>query len=140
MPDQVPEDFAFSVQFGINSRNVIDTYTGTIIKDLIIGGIAETKLTFTTLEKLLIYEEMKRINVLGATDFDSKNQCGLTPHSEDFWKITIDGEERSYQWSDKHCDITKDAKDFLDLRNFIWNIVTESDEYKALPEAEGGYL
>ncbi|HIW31821.1 MAG TPA: hypothetical protein IAA29_03450 [Candidatus Paenibacillus intestinavium] len=127
MPEQVPDDFAFSVQFGINSKNVIDTYTSTVIKDLIIDGIAETNFSFTDEELYLIYEVMKSHNVLGTKDFNSNSQCNVIPYSEDTWKISIDGEERSYYWSGQFCELTEDAKHFLELRKFIWDIVTESD-------------
>lgn len=38
MPKEMPDDFAFSVRFGVGSKNVIDSFNGIVIKDLIAAG------------------------------------------------------------------------------------------------------
>jgi hypothetical protein len=46
-PKKMPEDFAFSVSFGVESRNKSN---GVVIKDLISAGTANAELTFTNTE------------------------------------------------------------------------------------------
>jgi hypothetical protein len=139
MPKVMPDDFAFSVRFGVGSKNVIDSYNGTVTKDLILAGTAEANVTFTNEEMLSIYEKMKTMNVLEPKDFNDDMNCRVTPYGEDIWKIRINGEEKTIQWSGKYCGKTEDAKQFIDLRNFVLDIVKEKNEYKELAEPKGGY-
>ncbi|MBB3113099.1 hypothetical protein FHS18_005202 [Paenibacillus phyllosphaerae] len=139
MPKEIPDDFAFSVQFGIGSKNVIDSFNGVVIKDLIVAGTAEAKINFTQEEMLNIYEKMKIINVLGSKDFVDDMSCSREPSGDDVWKIRINGNEQTIQWSSEYCELSDDAKHFEDLRNFVLDIVKEKDEYKTLPEPKGGY-
>ncbi|MZQ86215.1 hypothetical protein GQF01_29355 [Paenibacillus sp. 5J-6] len=68
----------------------------------------------------------------------NKNSSSI-PYNEDSWKISVDGETKTFTWSDKNCDVTSDAKQLLGLRTFIQHIVEGKDSYKKLPKAEGGY-
>jgi hypothetical protein len=135
----MPEDFAFSVQYGIGSKNVIDSFNSVVIKDLIINGTAEAKITFTDEELVRIYEKMKTIKVLEPMDFVSDTSCSREPSGEDIWKIRINGIEKTIRWSGEYCELTEDAKQFDDLRNFVVDIVKEKDEFKKLPVPKGGY-
>lgn len=47
MPETMPADFAFSIKFGITSKNEINTFTGTVTKDLVAKGTATTTIAFT---------------------------------------------------------------------------------------------
>ena len=53
--------------------------------------------------------------------------------------MTIDGKTASMSWSSERCDITDDARQLLELRQYIHRLVISKETYKALPEAEGGY-
>lgn len=139
MPKEMPNDFSFSVRFGIGSKNLIDSSNGVVVKDLIAAGIAETKMTFTQDEMRSIYEQMVKINVLGPKDLISETGCSLQPHGEDIWRIRIGSEEKTIQWSEEYCELTGDVKQLKDLRNFVLDIVKNKDEYKLLPEPEGAY-
>jgi hypothetical protein len=139
MPEDMPKDFAFSVQFGIGSKNVIDTFNGIVIKDLISAGIAKANTTFTEAEMKSIYEKMKAMNVLGPKDFIDDMSCRKKPFGKDTWNIRINDKEKTIQWSSEYCKLTVDAKQFAELRNFVLDIVKQKDEYKKMPEPEGGY-
>jgi hypothetical protein len=47
MSKEMPDDFAFSVRYGVNSKNVIDSFKGIVVKDLIIAGTSEAEISFT---------------------------------------------------------------------------------------------
>lgn len=87
MLEKMPDDFAFSVQFGIGGKNVIDAFEGVVIKDLISAGTVEAKITFTEAELQSIYTKMKATNVLGSKDFVDNMNCKQTPSGKDTWKI-----------------------------------------------------
>ncbi|ACT01139.1 hypothetical protein [Paenibacillus sp. JDR-2] len=141
MPENMPEDFRFSVSFGYGevNKNEIDTYNGTVTKDLVTKGTASAALTFSKDELQSIYGKMKDIAILSEKRFPQKGNCSQTPSSTDSWKITVNGETKTLSWTNEYCDVTKDAQDLLELRSYIQKIVEGKDTYKALPAAEGGY-
>ncbi|WP_201003456.1 hypothetical protein [Paenibacillus glycanilyticus] len=141
LPEEMPEDFRFSISFGYGEdhKNEINTYNGTITKDLVTKGTASAALTFSNDELKTIYGKMKDIAILDEKQFPQKGNCSQTPSSTDSWKITVNGETKILSWTNEYCDMTKDANDLLELRSYIQKIVEEKDAYKALPAAEGGY-
>src|SRR5690625_336765 len=90
MPEQMPEDFGFSIQYGVGKKNEIDTFKGVVIKDLVENGTAKANITFSDKEMAEIYEKMKNINVLEEKNFTSK--CESEPYEETEWKIILNGE------------------------------------------------
>jgi hypothetical protein len=142
MPKVMPGSFNFMVRFGYGevNKNEINTFQGTVTKDLIMNGTASAKITLTVEEMRSIYEKMREINIMGKKELvPAKISCEATPYSVDSWEIHVNGETNQFSWSDQYCDPTSDAKQLLELRNFIQQIVAEKEEYKKLPESEGGY-
>ncbi|MBD3919361.1 hypothetical protein H8B09_11400 [Paenibacillus sp. PR3] len=141
MPDTMPDDFDFMVSYGYGdvAKNVIDTYSGTVTKDLIMKGTATADLTFTSEERSKIYKMMKDIDIMGPKELSSENGCAQIPSNTDSWKVTANGHTASFSWTDESCTTTKDAKQLLQLRQDIQHIVALKEAYQALPETEGGY-
>src|SRR5690625_5495728 len=83
MPEQMPEDFGFSVQYGVGQKNEIDTFNGVVIKDLVEDGTAKADITFTDKEMSEIYEKMKAINVLEEKNFISKCESRSEEHTSE---------------------------------------------------------
>lgn len=134
----MPNDFAFSLNYGINGKNKIDTFSGVIVKDLITAGEAQAPFEFTEQEKLRIYNKMKEVQILGLGKL-SNDSCTVEPSKEDIWRIRIMGEEITYQWSGEECAATEDGMDMIELRNYIVDVVESSEVYKKLPERVGAY-
>lgn len=141
MPAAMPSDFNFSVSYGYgdNTKNAIDTYEDTVIKDLIMNGAATAKIALSDEEMREIYAKMREIDIMAAKKLPKKNGCFRTPSNEESWKVTINGETTTYTWTDEYCDMTEDADRLLELRRFIQGIVEAKEAYKALPASEGGY-
>src|SRR5690625_2883314 len=89
MPEQMPEDFGFSIQYGVGKKNEIDTFKGVVIKDLVENGTAKANITFSDKEMAEIYEKMKNINVLEEKNFTSK--CESEPYEENEGKNILNG-------------------------------------------------
>lgn len=136
MPEQMTDDFGFSIQYGGDQKNEIDTFKGLVVKDLVENGTAEANITFSDKEMSEIYEKMKDINVLEKKKFNSK--CESEPYEETEWKIIIDSEIVTHSIRE-YCDPTSDAEQFLALRNYIFDKIKVKEEYIKLPESEGGY-
>ncbi len=142
MPKEMPDMFDFIVRFGYGdvNKNEINTYQDTVTKDLVTKGTATANITLTMEEMHSIYGKMREINIMGTKELAPANMnCSQVPYSEDSWKITINGETKTFTWSDENCETTDDAAQLLELRNFIQHIVAGKEAYKALPESEGGY-
>ncbi|WP_251505326.1 hypothetical protein [Paenibacillus polysaccharolyticus] len=83
---------------------------------------------------------MYEMNVMEMRDVGSiTSNCTQIPYMTESWNITVDGKTKTWLWSDESCEITSDAKQLLDLREYIHEIVEAKDAYEALPEAVGGY-
>lgn len=143
IPKDMPSDFDFSIQFGVQKRNEINTFDGTVTKDLIADGTATTELILTEEEMKDIYKKMKEINIAETKEFIPKpingTICMQQPHGEDEWEIIINGQTIAHIISGEYCEPTKDAKQLIELRNYVFNIIKSKGEYKSLPESEGGY-
>lgn len=143
MPKDMPSDFNFSIQFGVQKKNEINTFEGTATKDLIADGIATIELILTEEEMKDIYEKMKEINVTETKEFTPEpingTVCMQKPYGEDEWKIIINSETITHFISGEYCEPTNDAKQLIQLRNYVFNIIKSKSEYKSLPESNGGY-
>ncbi|MBB3129386.1 hypothetical protein FHS19_004061 [Paenibacillus rhizosphaerae] len=141
MPADMPDDFNFAVRFGYGevTKNEINTYQGTVTKDLITKGTATAHLKFTQDEMREIYGKMREINIMAPKKFAKSQNCSKSPSNEDEWTITVDGKTQSFSWTDRHCELSDDAIALLEIRNFIQSIVNGKAAYQALPAAEGGY-
>jgi hypothetical protein len=139
MPEKMPDDFNFSVRYGITSKNEINTFESTVTKDLVTNGTITTDSKLSANEMINIYNQMREINILKDSKLVSDSNCRRTPYSEDQWKINMNGKITSFKWSNENCVITEEAKNLEDLREFVLNIVKNKTEYKRLPEAAGGY-
>lgn|SRR5690625_36022 len=143
MPDEMPDDFGFSVSFGYDKRNEINTFNSTVTKDLIDDGTITVDIELTNAEMLEVYEKMKGIDVTGSKQFIPEpvggEMCQQDPYEEDKWKITFDGETINHYISGEYCEPTEDARQFFELRNFLFGKIKNRDEYQELPESSGGY-
>ena len=143
MPQEMPSDFDFSLQFGIQKKNEINTFEGKLTKDLIADGTVTDDLILTEEEMKDIYERMLEIKIVETKDFTPEHingeVCTQELHEEDEWTIRINGETLTHSISGSFCEPTDDAKQFFDLRDEVFNKIKRKDAYKSLPESRGGY-
>ncbi|WP_026672270.1 hypothetical protein [Alkalihalobacterium bogoriense] len=139
MPNDVPQDFNFSVKFGVNKGNEINTFEDTVTKDLIENGSATINLTLTAEEMEIIYQKMKDINILSPKQLTPETNCAVEPHEDDEWNISMNGQTITHFISGAYCEPTNDVTQFIELRNDVYRIVKSKDEYKELPPSEGAY-
>lgn len=140
MPESAPDDFNFSIQFGIGKKSEINTFDGTFTKDLITAGTVTIEMTFTEEEMGLLYAKMKELNIAEAKQFIPETiDCTVEPAGEDEWEVLINGETIRHSISGAYCKPTHDAQQLIVLRDTIFDLSKEKDSYKKLPDAEGGY-
>lgn len=134
----MPDDFNFSLTYGTYGKQKIDTFNDIVVKDLVVDGTVEAKISLTEEEMNQIYQEMLNINIMGELDLNKDEECVTEPPSLSKWNIQIDGETKTFNYS-TYCDLPKDGRKLLKLEDFIHSIIIEKDEYKKLPKVNGAY-
>ena len=137
-PPVMPADFEFSLTYGTYGKQKVDTFNDTIIKDLVIDGTIEAKISLTVEEKNFIYDEMLKINIMGDLAIDRELQCAIEPPSFTFWHIQMNGETKEFSYTN-FCEYNGDAKNLMNLENLIHKLVAAKEEYQELPDSNGWY-
>ena len=143
IPKLMPSDFDFSIRFGVQKKNEMNTFAGTVTKDLIADGTITSNLILTEQEMEDIYRKMVEINIAEAKEFTpvpiNGTVCTQEPYEEDDWEISINGETLTFLISGVFCEPTNDANQLSELRNYVFTIVKSKEEYKSLPASSEGY-
>lgn len=138
MPSEMPDDFNFSVNYGVQGKRKVDTFTNSIIKDLVEDGTIEASLTLSNEEMKDIYRKMVEMNIMGELNLDKIKICHSEPEIWTEWTIQANGETKSIQYT-VFCNETDTSRKFLALQDYIHLIVIKKEEYKKLPESRGYY-
>jgi hypothetical protein len=131
----VPFDFTF--KFGPGStKNTLDTFTNTFTKDMVIDAPITTPLTLTTEELRNIQQ---RINVLPSFETPPNRDpvILIAPCSTYDLFFSQNGERHHLTWD---CGNANGTPELEALSTYIQSIVTSKEEYKTLPEPQGGYF
>lgn len=140
LPDVKPKEFNFVFNYGVNSKNGLNTIKGEYTKDMVIDPSITTNLILPNEEMNSIYLDMKKINILNYPEnFNPKSNMMQTPFQTYSIKIVIDGKEKNIYWKDENVSKTKEAVQLRALFKKIEEIIINKEEYKKLPLANGGY-
>jgi len=145
MPTEIPKDFGFKLNYGVLARNELNTFDGTVTKDLVGAGFATTKLMLTNQELQNIYVKMKEIDILSYPEdyhpqYSPTQQRFVTPFKTYALTMRFEGKTKKIFWADKSESIMPEAKQLRDLIEYIKKIIESKEEYKKLPPPEGAYL
>jgi hypothetical protein len=138
-------DFNMIFKYGVGARNVLDTYTGTYTKDLVLDPPVTIALSLTHDEKNRIYHKMVEINFFGFPDTfsvirDDEEAGFFMPFSSYYFNVTHKTTTKELVWEDKVFAEDDQATKLRELINVIREIVESKEAYKKLPPPTGGYL
>lgn len=144
MPTEKPQDFAFVLKYGIGAKNELNTKNGTFTKDLVLSGTSTIPLELSNDELTMIYNEMRKISINNypedfKPDNDSTIKRWVTPCQTYELFITYNRKEHQINWVDSNLSEGSEAKNLRDLINMIVSTIESKEEYKKLPEPQGGY-
>ncbi|MBR2353725.1 MAG: hypothetical protein IKA76_04390 [Clostridia bacterium] len=149
-----PHDFAIRLEVWINGsqRNILDTYEGYIQKDLVADGVSRQAYTPSYAEKCQLYYAV--LALVENTDLDfsrpvTYNNCAiyqnaiyitpLTCYSLQFTAngktLVISGDATAGECIEQ----SDEAKYFMEAVREISRFYRNTEEYKSMPEANGGY-
>jgi hypothetical protein len=135
--EEKPNDFAFSLKYGVTASNELNTYDNTYTKDLVVDGTETTDMVLSNEEIEVIYEKFRSADVLSLPEEKGGSPC-TEPYNRYELSMTVDGEEYNLKW-DTSCESTA-LNRWEETMNFInREIIYPKDEYQSLPEPTGGY-
>lgn len=140
------ESFNFILKYGITAKNVIDTYGDKFTKDMITAPSITIDLRLTEEEMDRIYQKMVEIKFFDYPEtFKVEAPPGeptgiVTPYSTYIFTVETDGRTKTLQWDDEITNPDEKTEKLRELINLIREIIESREEYKQLPEPEGGYL
>lgn len=153
LPDEMPEDFELVLKYGVESRNVIDTFSNEVTKDLIDEGTESVPYEMDEDLKTEIYDELVHICIeqypaffqspYKRKDIKGREVGGLSHYSTYILEYRINGESYKVTWEDEYPG--ESIEDIMgdELRKVLMHIikyVEGTEEYKSLPEPSGGYV
>jgi hypothetical protein len=133
--------FHFRLSFGVQMKNVIDTFNGTFTKDLVIDPPYTAPFHLSEQHMLTILTEMERINVFAYPDiFEEESNMRITPFNTYKLEIEYKGISKTIYWEDENLSQSERTVKLRGLIKMIEGIVYYQDEYKAMPTPHGGYI
>lgn len=154
-PISAPSDFAIHFETWIDDsqRDILDTYEGYIQKDLVIDGVAKKVYEPSYEELCQLYRFVFALEYKTELDFsksvtydnyaNEKNSLLITPLSRYYLKFTANGKtiEISGDATAGECtDKSEEARYFIQSIRKIINFYKNTEVYKTMPEANGGYM
>jgi hypothetical protein len=128
------------LNYGIGSKNQLDTIKGQYTKDMVTEPSVSTNLKLSDEDMNTIYSEIRNINILDYPDnFKPKSNVTQIPFCTYNFKVIVNGIEKNLSWADESVSQPKQAVQFRELFKKIQERIESKEEYKKLPEAKGGY-
>lgn len=146
----VKSNFNFIFKYGVDARNMLNTFEKTYRKDMIVDPFITVELSLPNEELDSIYQKMIEIDFFNYPDTFSIYLPGKgygihTPYYSYYFKVECDSIIKELWWEDKIEYYDKKLKDekakkLKELIKYIINIIESKEEYKKLPKPRGGYL
>lgn len=131
--------------YGVERRNVLNTFEGTYTKDMIMDPPLTINMTLSGEELDAIYAKMLDIDFFNYPgEFRVPPRDGvseiITPYSSYYFKVQYDSEVKELSWEDNNTIENEDAQKLRELISLIREIAETREEYIKLPPPRGGYL
>jgi len=136
----------FAFRYGDGRGNEIDTYRGTLTKDLVLLRDTTIAFTLSSADLDTIYRELVRIRFFEMREpHPELPNCNETmaPYTTIDLVARLGSKTRSLNWSTEQPCIGRvegDWRGLHELQALIWRIIRRQPQYQALPDAHGGYL
>ncbi len=137
-------DFNFKLNFNVLGKEQLDTYKGTYTKDLVLNGTKTIDFKIPDNVKSEIYKLMMDVNILSFPDTLKAGSMLVMPSCDYKLTVTINGKTKNIIWKDglypsMKDSLPKDNKNFLKIVKYISDYIYSTEEYKNMPQANGGY-
>jgi hypothetical protein len=139
-------DFNFLLKYGVGGRNEMNTFHGTLTKDLIVDSSITISFRLSNDELSVIRDRLYSIRFFDYPDTMKTQHKGrhikkfVAPHDTYFLRVQLGTQTKAVFWEDS--DLSDDAR-AIALRStikLIRGIIETRPEYQRLPKARGGYF
>ncbi len=148
--DEEPLDFdiRYCEWYIEGNEGIYDTKNGIIQKDLVTAGVARCEFSASAELKKQIYDKAMELDILSikkdmTSDNLAKDNMPLycIPCQEYEITLYIDGAEHKItgDFTAEHYKDDDEAMRFWEFRTYMHELLWNSEEFKSLPPAEGGY-
>ncbi|WP_343781680.1 hypothetical protein [Alkalibacillus silvisoli] len=143
LPANMPDDFEFSYQYGYEANNEMNTFEEIYTKDLIEKGEASTAMALSEDDRVSIYEKMRDVKILETpenltNEAEDGTHCTSNPYTTHHLDLQVNGENYYVDWTTNNC-LTEDLIKLTDFTDYVHEVFTSQEAYRALPNAEGSY-
>lgn len=128
--------FDFVLKYGVGAKNVLDTDHGTFTKDMIVDPSITIPLTLTHNELDAIHARITALNIFA--DSAVTHTTVFTTPCESYDLVVEENGKTSH--ASLNCEAQETNLGLKTLGEEIRAIIEEKEEYKKLPEPQGGYL
>lgn len=139
MPDEMPEDFGFSLFYGINGARHIDTFHGEVTKDWLTEEKEVAHFELTQEEKKAIYLKMKEVNVLKDFNIQNEESCSIGAERYTHWEIVMNQKVTVIQYQEYCEEVPEDVQKLMDIERYVHELVSSKEAYQTLPEVGDPY-
>lgn len=146
-----PADFNLIFRYGVDARNILNTFDSTFTRDMIVDSSFVIKLVLTSQELDTIYDLFKMIDFYCYPDTFEPLQAttnakgervvlDVSPHPTYVFTIQSGGKIKNLWW-DKWTESQSDeAKRLREVIMHIRRTIESKPEYKRLPKPKGHYM
>lgn len=137
-----PEPQFVKVRFESGFRDVLDTFTGNLTKDLVLDGTITIPFWLTRSEQETILAAAEREQFFALPDsLWSTAFVVIDPDpSPDLLRIQVNGRDKTVVWNYAALATTLEGQRIQRLAAIIRRIIEAKPEYRRLPAARGGYI
>lgn len=137
-----PDPQLIKIQHQYSFRDMVDTFHGTLTKDLVLDGTVTIPFWLTRAEQETVRVALERENFFGLPDtlFPVPVMYVEPDPSPDFIRVEADGVDKTVVWIYPLDQANQNNQAILRLAAVIRRIVEARSEYKQLPEPRGCYL
>lgn len=139
----MPDDFNFSLRFGVGGKNKLDTYEDTFTNDLVLDGLETIDFVVPEEEKQRFYEALLQYGVDQMPNDLGVDNYYVTPANQLTFTYTCNGSTKSIVWAigawEEKDSLPEQNNQFLRFVKFIREYIYETDQYKNMPPSNGGY-
>jgi hypothetical protein len=145
LPEEMPEDFSFYVQWGVFGYSNYSSQTGVLVKDIDLAGTGKYKTTYSLTQEELkkAYSIIRNLGIESYPEEISRSELQLSnPYCTFTIRATVNGESYSVtakQASGFDAGRSIEAVRFLGAVKSLAKILAATEAWKALPEVEALY-
>lgn len=130
------EGFNFIFKYGVDAKNVLDTFAKTYEKDMVEEKSVTINFELSQSELQSIYQKIIELDLFNKTPVENSDMQ-VTPCSSYYLKTEINSIQKEINWN--NCNgVIKD--EFNIFSDYVIKIIELKKEYQKLPPAKGGYI